>query len=248
MEGGKGLGKDCTGRTENVPFPLQPVGFKNSTAWTWSSSWGVGWDDWGSSRSGHTGSASSAWGVGLQPGSQASWSWSGSASWAEQEGRPIEFRKQTDHDQYPQWEQLEKPATEYYQLANEDDHQEEAGSSTQMKKKKKKSKNKGAHKRWIAEEMHPDDYGHEHPKWCYWSGKLGWAGFARSSWNWLDELHQRVEIRRSEICDALDIGGWDYHMHMDPAHWKLESDDVVGYQVAMHDHANKKVRKNKKFR
>ncbi len=98
------------------------------------------WDSGPGSLSGHA----SAWGIGLQPGSQFSWSWAGSASWAAQENH-IVFRKQTDHNQDLQWEQLEKPATEDYQLANEDDHQEEAGSSTQMKnKKKKKGKNKGA--------------------------------------------------------------------------------------------------------
>jgi len=240
-EEGKGLGKDCTGRTDNIPFPL---GFVEYTASTWSSSWGKGWEGWGAAESwsSHTGSASSAWGVGPQHDSQPAWF--DSASWAE---GPITFNKQTDPDQDPVRVSLEKlPATEEEKPATWDDHHwEEPGWSEQMMKTtKKKSKNKGAHKRWMAENMLPDDYGHEHPKWVYWSGKLGWEGFAKSSWDWLDKLHKEAYSKKTVIREILEVGGWKYSIHMDP--FTLWQEEHCGFQVALHQDSNEKPRKIKK--
>ena len=92
--------------------------------------------------------------------------------------------------------------------------------------------------------MQPDDFGHKDPNWCFWRGKLGWEGFPKNSWKWLDQLHDKAESEGREISAVLDIGGWDYHIHMDPLHF-LKSEDAVGYQVAMHENSNKKVRKIK---
>ena len=58
--------------------------------------------------------------------------------------------------------------------------------------------------------MQPDDYTSDNPKWSYWSGKLGWSGFAKSSWGWLDDLYQAAWERQEPLTDTLDVGGWPY--------------------------------------
>ncbi len=76
-----------------------------------------------------------------------------------------------------------------------------------MKNKKKKNNNKGAHKEWTAEAMSPDHFGHDHRKWRFWSGKLGWEGFPKSSWEWLKELKNTAKA--AEQLDGTEIGDGD---------------------------------------
>ena len=78
----------------------------------------------------------------------------------------------------------------------EEDGQEDLADQQKPKKKRKKSANPGAHKRWLEAEMQPDDYTSDFPKWSFWSGKLGWSGFAKSSWDWLDGLYQEATDRK----------------------------------------------------
>ena len=66
-------------------------------------------------------------------------------------------------------------------IAEEDVAEEDFAEENAKKRKKKKSSNPGAYKRWLQEHMQPDDYTSEHPKWSFWSGKLGWSGFAKAS-------------------------------------------------------------------
>ncbi len=254
---GKGLGKDCSGRPDNIPFQLHHARhFQTSsprTAWTWSS-WGKGWachtgacassDAWGKGWAGHTGASASsdAWGEGTQHQAQPP-----PSAWFDSRlATPIIFMKQND-DQDPVWEQseIQLPAEEDNPAIWEDHRWEEPVSREQMPKaKKKKCKSKGAHKRWIAECMMPDDYGHENPKWCYWGGKLGWEAFAKSSWGWLDDLHQRAYTQGTELREILDVGGWTYCIHMDP--FTLRFEEHCGCQVALHQDSNEKARKIKK--
>ena len=127
-------------------------------------------------------------------------------------------------------------------VGSQDPPDAEEGEQKANKRKRKKSSNPGAHKRWLQEHTQPDDYTSEYPKWSFWSGKLGWSGFAKSSWDFLDDLHCEAE-EKGEACTAtLDIGGWLYEITIDP---NMEDDDypeACGYQVAMHSNSKQKRR------
>ena len=55
--------------------------------------------------------------------------------------------------------------------------------------------------------MQPDRVCHKDPKWCFWSGKLGWEGFPKSSWEWLKELKNTAKA--AEQLDGTEIGDGD---------------------------------------
>jgi hypothetical protein len=179
------------------------------------------WDSWADSG---------AWGVGLQPSSAKDDAeedgWADSGAWG------VGLQPSSAKD----------VAIAEEDVAKEDVAEEDFAEENAKKRKKKKSSNPGAHKRWLQEHMQPDDYTSEHPKWSFWSGKLGWSGFAKSSWDFLDDLHCEAE-EKGEACTAtLDIGGWLYEITIDP---NMEDDDypeACGYQVAMHSNSKQKRR------
>ena len=251
---GAGLGAHGTGRTENVPLwhasslsggkkarhTTRPPRFvrastnqkaRDTTRPSYSAGWASS-DTWGSWAD------SGAWGVGDGPWCrevQQSWassdtwdSWADSGAW----GVGLQPSSAKDDDRRLQ----------IVDIAEEDVAEEDFAEENAKKRKKKKSSNPGAHKRWLQEHMQPDDYTSEHPKWSFWSGKLGWSGFAKSSWDFLDDLHCEAE-EKGEACTAtLDIGGWLYEITIDP---NMEDDDypeACGYQVAMHSNSKQKRR------
>ena len=108
--------------------------------------------------------------------------------------------------------------------------------------KKKGKKNTGAYKRWLRDFMNDDDYTSDKPKWSYLAGRnQGWSSFAKSSWGFLDALHEKAR-QTGELCtDSLDIGGWKYNITIDLTA-TYDSPETVGYQDAMHDCSNQKRR------
>ena len=105
----------------------------------------------------------------------------------------------------------------------------------QAPKRKKKSGNPGAHKRWLAERMRPDDYTSANPKWSFWGGpKLGWSNFAKSNWDWLDGLYQEATDKKRPVIETLDVGGWEYEITMDPWMNDAKHPEACGFQVAKH--------------
>ena len=83
--------------------------------------------------------------------------------------------------------------------------------------------------------MQPADYrpldAARRPKWSVWGSKLGWSGFAKSSWEWLDALQQEATNKGRPLTDILDIGGWEYEITMDPEMNDEAYPDACGYQV-----------------
>ena len=227
--------------------PSYSAGSASSDTWdSWADSgaWGVGdgpWcrehvvqQSWASSDTWDSWDDSGAWGVGLQPSSAKgdTWdSWDDSGAW----GVGLQSSSAKDDDR-----RLQMIAEE--DVAEEDVAEEDVAEENAKKRKKKKSSNPGAHKRWLKEHMQPDDYTSENPKWSFWSGKLGWSGFAKSSWDFLDDLHREAQEKGEACTAALDIGGWLYEITIDP---NMEDDDypeACGYQVAMHSDSKQKRR------
>ena len=90
--------------------------------------------------------------------------------------------------------------------------------------------------------MQPDDYTSDNPKWSFWSGKLGWSGFAKSSWDWLDGLYQEATDREEPRTATLDVGGWEYEITMDPQMNDEDHPEACGFQVAKHSNSKQKKR------
>ena len=228
-----------------------------SAGWASSGAWGVGdgpwcrehvvqqswassdtWDSWASSDTWDSWADSGAWGVGLQPSSAvgdiAEEDVAEIDDIAEEDARGVGLQPSSAKD--------DDRSLQIVDIAEEDVAEEDFAEENVKKRKNKKSSNPGAHKRWLQEHMQPDDYTSEYPKWSFWSGKLGWSGFAKSSWDFLDDLHCEAE-EKGEACTAtLDIGGWLYEITIDP---NMEDDDypgACGYQVAKHSNSKQKQR------
>ena len=84
----------------------------------------------------------------------------------------------------------------------------------------------------------------EDPKWCYWSGKLGWDGFDKDSWDVLDGLYKKAMDTNMPKTAKLNVGKWDYEITVDP-HMKDETHpEACGYQVALHENSPNKTKRH----
>ena len=231
-------------KARDTTRPSYSAGWASSDTWdSWADSgaWGVGdgpWcrevqQSWASSDTWDSWADSGAWGVGLQP---------SSAKDDAEEDVAEEDVAIAEEDVAARALDRRIAHSEINEPPEEDVAEEDFAEENAKKRKKKKSSNPGAHKRWLQEHTQPDDYTSEYPKWSFWSGKLDWSGFAKSSWDFLDDLHCEAE-EKGEACTAtLDIGGWLYEITIDP---NMEDDDypeACGYQVAMHSNSKQKRR------
>ena len=60
---------------------------------------------------------------------------------------------------------------------------------------------------------------------------MGWSGFAKSSWAWLDDLYQDAMDKQQAVTNTLDVGGWEYEITIDPQMNDEAHPEACGFQV-----------------
>ena len=71
---------------------------------------------------------------------------------------------------------------------------------------------------------------------------MGWSGFDKGSWRFLDDLHQLASHQNAPATSTLDIGGWEDEITMDPQMKDDAHPEACGFQVAKHANSKQKRR------